>query len=177
MSVRSSTTLIAYASKHQSTREVAEEIAAEFARCGLPAELRSVERVPALDPYGAVVVGSAVYEEAWLPEASSFLVEHASELAERPLWLFSCGAVGTAGEVALGAGGDFPAPLGSLRRRLAPHDVAFFGGRLTADMLAPADRARHPALNRAVGDFRDWSEIRAWARGIAEALSAAPEAS
>ena len=167
-------TLIVYASKHRGTREIAEAIAAELERHGLEVVARSVERSVRLEAYDAVVIGSAIYEEAWLPEATAFLAEHVHELSDRPLWLFSSGTVGEGAWIGLPEGRDLPASLESLRRRIEPEGVAFFGGRLTAAMTSFDDRVRYPHLKRAEGDYRDWSAIRAWAARIAERLREIP---
>lgn len=162
--------LIAYASRNHGTAEIAEELARVLEERGLAAAARPVDRVASLEPYGAVVLGSAVYEEGWLPEAYAFLAAYAGELEGRPLWLFSSGTLGEDARVGLPGGRTLPAVLDRLGRRLEPAGTALFGGRLRPDMLSLADRLRQPALVRALGDYRDWERIRSWADGIADAL-------
>ena len=48
------------------------------------------------------------------------------------------------------------------------HEV--FGGKLDRSKLRFAEKAVVVALRAPEGDFRDFDEIRTWARGIAEQL-------
>jgi menaquinone-dependent protoporphyrinogen oxidase len=52
--------LVAYASKHASTAEIAERTAAAMREAGYAAEARPASEVQDLSGYGAVVLGSAV---------------------------------------------------------------------------------------------------------------------
>ncbi|MGO9754854.1 MAG: flavodoxin domain-containing protein [Solirubrobacteraceae bacterium] len=47
-----------------------------------------------LEPYDAVVLGSAVYAKHWRGDARHFLRHLGGELARRPFWVFSSGPVG-----------------------------------------------------------------------------------
>src|SRR5215510_2394587 len=90
--------LVAYASKHHSTAEIAEEIGKIIRYTdGLEVDVREVSTVTDLSPYGAVVLGSAVYMGQWQPAAAEFLKVHERELAQRPVWLFSSGPTGKGG--------------------------------------------------------------------------------
>jgi menaquinone-dependent protoporphyrinogen oxidase len=55
------TVLVTYASKHGSTKEIAERIAATLRRSGIETDLQPVEAVRDVEPYAAVVLGSAIY--------------------------------------------------------------------------------------------------------------------
>jgi menaquinone-dependent protoporphyrinogen oxidase len=87
--------LVAYASRHGATREIAERIAQVLRTAGLAAEARPATEVRDLAPYDAVVIGSAAYMFHWLKEASSFVHRHRAVLAAKPVWLFSSGPLGT----------------------------------------------------------------------------------
>jgi menaquinone-dependent protoporphyrinogen oxidase len=158
--------LVAYASKHGSTREVAEEIGRVLRDGGLHAEVAEARLVSDLAPYAAVVLGSALYAAHWQRDANRFVARHLAALRTRPVWLFSTGPLDHSADAGL-----LPAPP-SVAITIDPigaraHRV--FGGRLLADTpgLDPQVLATHP-----VGDFRDWDAIRAWAAGIAAALLA-----
>jgi menaquinone-dependent protoporphyrinogen IX oxidase len=69
--------LIAYASKHSSTQEIAERIAAKLRLQGCEAEVRPVGEVANVKSYSGIVVGSAVYFGRWLAEATDFVPETA----------------------------------------------------------------------------------------------------
>ena len=89
------TILVAYASAHWSTKGIAEEIADRLTKAGFKTALHSVGDLTDLRLYEAVVLGSAIHNQAWLPEAAEFLTSHASELARLPVWLFSVSSVGS----------------------------------------------------------------------------------
>src|SRR5215211_4260149 len=80
------TVLVAVASKHGATAEIADAIAEQLRR--------DAGDVKSLAGYDAVVLGSAVYAKRWRREARSFLRKHHDELAERPFWVFSSGYLG-----------------------------------------------------------------------------------
>ncbi len=171
--------LVAYASKHGSTQEIAERIAERLRAADLEAEALPVGDVRDVQRYDAVVLGSAVYMFHWMGEAKSFAGRHRADLAARPLWLFSSGPFGPEpldkeGRNKLEISG--PRELDDLRSSLGPREHRVFWGawdrknkpigfweRLVH--LMPAGRASLPDA-----DFRDWPNIEAWADGIAAEL-------
>ena len=70
--------LIAYASKHGSTREVADVIAAELEPSGLEVEVRPARAVEDPGAYDAVVLGAPLYMGRWHGDALSFLEPRSS---------------------------------------------------------------------------------------------------
>ena len=62
--------LVAYGSKHGSTAEIAEAIAATLREAGLQADCVKAGDVRSLEGYDAVVLGSAVYMRRWRRAAS-----------------------------------------------------------------------------------------------------------
>jgi len=157
------TVLIAYASKHGSTEGIANAIADALTACGVRADCVEASHVHALDPYDAVILGSAVYMRRWRPEARRFLRRHAHALAARPFWVFSSGPVGDPAD-------DNPAwsePPRTIGKALdlGARDHKVFGG------VARGALARN--LPAQWLDRRDWEEIRAWAGTIAAGLRVA----
>jgi menaquinone-dependent protoporphyrinogen oxidase len=155
--------LVAYATKHGSTREVAEAIAGELRELGLEADAAVAAVVDDLSPYDGVVVGGSLYMGRWHPDALRFLQRHRRALAIRPVAVFGMGPRTTeAGEVA-----DSRAQLGrSLAkvRGIDPFAVAIFGG-----VVDPA-QLRFPLNRLPATDARDWTAIRAWAGDVAAAF-------
>ena len=86
--------LVAYASKNGSTAEIAEAIAQDLQRRGLEVDCLEAGTVRHLEPYGAVVLGSAVYARRWRGSARQFLRRHRAVLPSMPWWVFSSGPVG-----------------------------------------------------------------------------------
>jgi menaquinone-dependent protoporphyrinogen oxidase len=163
--------LVAYASKRGSTAEIADAIADKLRESGLAVDCVAVDEVRTLDPYDAVVLGSAVYMKHWRGDARRFLHRHADELSHRPFWVFSSGPVGEAG------GTVDPAWLEPRRimdrvEHLGVREHVVFGGRLPTDPKNPLERSMVERTPRQYRDRRDWREIRAWAAGIASELQA-----
>lgn len=174
------TVLVTYASAMGSTREIAQRVASRMAvRLG-EVECRSVEDVKAVSGYKAVVVGSAIHNQAWLPQAVLFFARHAPELAGLPVWAFSVGMADA-----------LPKPF---RKRGAAVQQARIAGVLAKDVPLRGHRvfsgvyqaAQMPALLRVLfrltggrfGDLRDWTAVDAWADEIATRLAQpAPSAS
>jgi menaquinone-dependent protoporphyrinogen oxidase len=173
--------LVAYASKHGATREIAERIADTLRAAGQQAEARPVQATGDLAGYDALVVGSAAYAGHWLKEASEFLRRNRTILAGRPVWLFSSGPLGTKATDAKGQDlrvAAEPKEIAELRQTLEPRDHHVFFGALDPGKLSFAERSlrKLPAARAMLpeGDFRDWAEIETWASGIAHELAEAP---
>src|SRR5262245_10918042 len=162
-------TLVVYASKHGSTREVAEAVAAVLAEHGIASDLSAAHDVVSLDGYDAVVLGAALYMGRLHADARRLLEWERSELASRTVAVF-----------AMGPGSTDERELESSRRQLAkglarvselePVSTAVFGG-----VFDPA-RLHFPFNRMPATDARDWDAIRAWAAELATALSATPVA-
>ena len=157
--------LVAYATKSGSTGEIAAAIGATLRDTGLDVDVRSARDVKTLEPYGAVVLGSALYSAHWQRDANRFVKRHLAELQRCPVWLFSSGPLDHSAEF-----DDIPltehvapdvAPIGARGHRT-------FGGRLLEG--TPGVGASMLATHR-VGDFRNWAHIEAWARAIAATLT------
>ena len=168
--------LVAYASKHGSTRAVAERIAATLTAAGQPAVALSVAEVADPAPYDAFVIGSAAYYGSWLKEATAFVRVHRDLLATRPVWLFSSGPLGT--ELTDAEGGAEPKEFAEFKEAIRPRDLRVFFGVLDPGKLGLAERfVRALPAGRGLlpeGDFRDWAAIDSWATGIAQALARRP---
>ena len=165
--------LVAYASKHGATEEIAERIGVTLRAAGLAVDVDRAGEIDAVARYDAVVLGSAVYVGRWRGEASRFLKQHRDALAERPTWLFSSGPTGDGEPVEATSGWTFPASLKPLLESIAPRDVALFHGKLDPDELGFFERWIVRRVGAPEGDFRDLEAIDAWARSIAEALGPA----
>lgn len=165
--------LVAHASKHSGTMEVAEAIAAELRRAAdvasMPTavDVRSVDAVDDVKPYDAVVLGSAVYVGRWLRPARRFVHDNAEALRERPVWLFSSGPVGDPLTPSQDA-----SDIAEMASLVVAQDHRTFAGRLRRADLNLAERATVRAVRAAEGDYRDWDEVRSWAAGIADSLNA-----
>lgn len=165
------TVLVAYASQHGATREIAEDVARVLYERGAQVDVLAADDVRDLTPYGAVVFGSAVYRGEWLLEATDFVRRFADDLERLPVWLFSSGTAGDAPTETM-RGWTQPPLLSSLLGRIKPRDHAVFGGRFDPHRLSIGDWWRYPSLRGVKGDFRDWGGVEVWANGVANTLPA-----
>jgi menaquinone-dependent protoporphyrinogen oxidase len=166
------TILVTYASKHGSTEEIAERITATLRRAGMEADLKPVETVRDIEPYAAVVLGSAIYYGSWLKEAREFVHRNEAALAARPVWLFSSGPLG----VEVKDAETQPKELAEFHETVKPRDPRVFFGALDYSQLSFMERMVVKGVRAAEGDFRDWAAIEEWAESIAHALQPAAPA-
>ncbi|MGE5392992.1 MAG: flavodoxin domain-containing protein [Candidatus Saccharibacteria bacterium] len=175
--------LIAYASKYGSTKGITEFIGEKLRQHGMEAVAKDVGDIKDADLQGsdAFVIGSAAYMGTWLKQARQFVEQNKSQLAGKPVWLFSSGPVGS--EKTDKKGRDVlklsePKEFADFGALLKPKGLKVFFGSLYAEKLTglagfgyrlaqkmPAAKAAMPD-----GDFRDWKEIEAWTDSIAAAV-------
>lgn len=165
--------LVAYASRHHATAQMAQVIAEVLLHPpdDIPdatVEVRSVDDVYEIENFDAVVLGSAVYMGRWMKSARRFARDNEQALAGLPLWLFSSGPVGEPLAPAQEA-----ADATVLAESLGARGTRTFAGRLRVAELGFGERSTMRLAHAAEGDYRDWGEIRAWAADIARALAAA----
>ena len=160
--------LIAFASRHDSTHEIADVLAQEMRVAGHSVRVREVDAVKEIEQYEAAVIGSAIYMGTWMPEARHFVEEHKDTLAKIPVWLFSSGPLGKDD----GQPCTDPAHLDEVMRATRAHGHRLFTGKLDRSSLGLGERLIATVVKAPDGDFRDWEAVRAWAREIAMALPA-----
>jgi menaquinone-dependent protoporphyrinogen oxidase len=158
--------LVAVASKHGGTQEIAYGIGQVLSGHGLTTDVKNVETDGDIGKYQAVILGSAVYRGSWLKSAKHFVNKHRDELTARPVWLFSSGPVGDPLR---------PKPKDSVqveeimsKTKAREHHV--FAGRLDRRSLNLSERAMIKTVGSSEGDFREWGDVIAWATEIAHAL-------
>ena len=167
------TVLVAAASKHGATHEIAERIGSDLAELGFDVEVRRLEEVGSVGGYEAFVIGSAIYLGNWRKEARRFVEVHADELVPRPTWLFASGSITGDPPVA-----DDP---NAIRAKLVTELLAatharehkLFAGKLDTSKLGPFERTSVRMARAREGDHRDWDSIDEWASSIARELHAA----
>jgi len=159
--------LVAYATKHGSTREVAEIVGAGLSRTGLETVVRPAHEVDGLEPYDAVVLGGALYTGRWHRAAVAFLRRHRRALRTRPLAVFALGPRTLDDADVEGARAQLGRALEKVPE-VVPVATAVFGGVIDPTKL------RFPFNRMEASDARDWDAIRAWAGDVAEALAGNP---
>ncbi len=156
--------VVAYATKAGSTREVADVVARTLREHGLEADARPASEVGTLDPYRAVVLGTALYTGRIHRDAKRFLRTHRAQLAERPLAVFALGPKKLSDDEIASSRAQLDRALAA-HPELRPEPVAIFGG-----VVSP-ERLHFPFNRMPASDARDWDAIRAWADEVAATLT------
>jgi menaquinone-dependent protoporphyrinogen oxidase len=158
--------LVAFASRHGGTSEIATTLAQELRIAGYSVRVRSVDVVTDLAPYEAAIIGSAVYLGNWLPDARRFIEANRQRLTQIPVWLFSSGPLGESNQQPHAD----PAHLDAMMQATGARGHRIFVGKLDRSDLGPGERLVARIVKAPEGDFRDWDAIRDWAREIAATL-------
>ncbi|MDX6628457.1 MAG: menaquinone-dependent protoporphyrinogen oxidase [Gaiellales bacterium] len=158
--------LVATASRHGATQEIAEAIGRTLNAEGVGASVAAIADAGDPAAYDAFVLGSAVYMGHWLDAATKFVESRSTVLSARPTWLFSSGPIG-----------DPPRPsepeavdVADLVSKTRAKGHKLFAGKLDKRQLGFGERAVMLAFRAVEGDYRDWQEVEAWARAIAGEL-------
>ena len=148
--------LVAYATKHGSTQQVAEAIANTLQAHGAQVEIRPAREVH--EPIGdqdLVVLGAPIYSGRWHRDAHRFLKRHRDELLAVPVAVFGMGPREPGQEAWQRSRRQLDRALAK-RNWLKPSAVTVFGG---VDPPKPGAEQRR--------DLRNWDTIRTWADQIA----------
>lgn len=167
--------LVAYATAHGSTAEVAEFVGKILREREYDVTVANVTAVDNAPDYDVFVLGSAVHGGMWLTEMSQFLERFETVLVERPLFFFlTCIRV-------LEEGGYEHAVENYVNHdvleQFSMRELTAFAGKLDLTQVdwderwtlaARYDGASAPgSFNR---DFRDWDAIRQWTSRVADQL-------
>jgi menaquinone-dependent protoporphyrinogen oxidase len=163
--------LVAYASSFGSTRGVAERIAAKLREHAVGVELRSVQDVHGLDGYAAVILGSAVFNQRWIPAAEELVRGKEAALSRLPVWLFSVGTFDDRKRLIGPLMKREPKGIEEFEEAIRPRDYRVFAGVIDRHQWPLPSRIFFHALGGHLGDNRNWPEIEAWAAGIARELA------
>lgn len=163
--------LVTFASKHGSTRTLAQAIGGSLHSHGCQVRVLPADLVHSVADYDAVVIGSAVYHGHWLWDGRRLLKRVHVGLTERPIWLFSSGPIGgtVQGEAVIecGCGGGTPVPAGLLPALQGIHvlDHATFAGKV--DDRAAGIFEREVAR----GDWRNFRQVSDWGHLLGEQIA------
>lgn len=158
--------LVGYATRTDSTKEVAEAIGEVLAERGYTVDVKPLKDRPPVSGYDAVVLGSAVNGGAWLPEAMSYVESRRTELQALPVSVFCVHIMNM---------GDEPkhrarrlAYLDPVRKLISPRAEGFFAGKgpSSEDTSLIMRWAFRAFGGGGEGDCRDWDAIRRWARDL-----------
>lgn len=171
------TVLVTYASRAGSTQGVAEAIGRTLESAGAAVHVLPMADVTDLSAYDAVVAGSAIRSNIWLPEAMQFVEKHQAALARKPFAAFMvCITLAMKSADRYRAGViEWMQPVRDLVRPVAE---GHFAGALDFSKLPLFPEGitmRVPVLLGLFpkGDHRDWDAIDAWATTLIPLLGIA----
>lgn len=183
MGVNKMKALVVYGTRWGTATEIAEEIRKTMINEGLETDLIDARGLKDFDisPYGLVVVGSGIKIGKWTKSAQKFLKNYKSELANKKVALFvTCGAANK--EETCQEGWDkYLKKVAAEKLVNEPVDMALFGSVYDPDaklgfMYNMVKKSIKKDLEsqgldpNVRHDYRDWDEIRAWAKGLAEMI-------
>ena len=160
--------LIAYDSQCGSTGEVAVTIGKALCKSGAMVDTKYVKSVQALDDYSAVIIGSAIHREQFMPEATDFVISNKHVLCNLPVaYFFTCLTLAEDSEGARRKAGTFLDSLNAQAPQVKAVSVGRFAGVLDYSKLSFMYRTvmKRKMKKRGIqeGDYRDWDAIRSWA--------------
>lgn len=174
-----SRSLVVFASRYGSTKDVARAVAD-----GLGAELVNVLDHPDIEPYDLIVLGSPIYSGTYLPAMQRFLRHNKELLAQKKVAAFITAAADM--QVQVGLTGEEDERLftqqdfaDGLARLSGGHVIASrgFGGRLVVDKLDGPDRAAlewlyHYLMHKPLEgfDLLDPAAAYRWGEDLAEMI-------
>jgi len=171
--------LIVYASRYGVTQEIAEHIGCTLLKLRLETTVQPAQRADDPAGYDVAVIGSDTYYSRWMKPATKCVRRYRDALANRPVWFFSSGSLGSEANNAQDRSTRAvaqPKEIAEFRQTIKLRDHHVFIGALDPNKLGFTDRLRLKlAANRdkalfPLGDFRDWNDVEAWATNIAHAL-------
>ncbi len=161
--------LVAFATTHGATQEVAQAVAEVLRQNGLSVDIQPARQVRSLEGYRGVVLGAPMYMFKLHGDAKRFLGRHEKAFSGGlPLAVFSGGPFGEAEEKV------WQEVRGHLDKELAkfpairPAAVEIIGGRFDPDTLRFPYNLLPAMKSQPASDLRDWEKIRVWAAGLAE---------
>jgi len=165
--------LVTYATCTGSTVGVAEAIGKRLSEAGLSVDVLPMEEVAGLNGYDAVVAGSAVHGNQWLPEAVQFVEANRAALSARPFAAFLvCMTLAIKNGEYAAQVKEYMAPI----RALVPTvSEGCFTGILDIKKVPGARQRWMFRLSLLfgvwrTGDHRDWARINAWGDELAKLL-------
>lgn len=168
--------LIGYTSATWSSVEIAQQLADRLMKAGVAAVVRPIDSIESLRPYQAIVLGSALDDQDWLPGAAEFLRKFSEDLARLPLWLFSAGSVkelGSPFDSRIAALLGHPcAPAGKAQDRVQFRGHRHFAGTFERSAWSLLSDLFLKICGGTPDDRRDWHAINEWASEIAREVQA-----
>jgi menaquinone-dependent protoporphyrinogen oxidase len=156
--------LVAYATRAGSTVGVADAIAMVLRKRGFLVRIQPIKENPSVKGYQAVIIGSAIRQGNWLPEAIKFVRMNQEALRRVRVALFTVHMLNRGDDEQSRLNRE--AYLDALRPLILPIDHVFFPGKIDPERLSLIDRLLVRTVKSPLGDFRDWDKVGGWAQEL-----------
>lgn len=163
--------LVAYASQFGTTKEVAQSIGKTLDQEGYTVEVQWVKQVKSIDHYDAIIIGSAIQYDKWMPEAVEFVKTNQALLKQRTVaYFFTCMTLARRNEKTERKAVAYSDKLYALMPHINPISVGRFAGAIDYRKLSFFLRFMLKGFLSIVGiregDYRDWGAIQTWAKQL-----------
>ena len=157
-------TLITYATRTQSTAEIAAIIWQTLSTVDETVDILPVKKVTDLENYRAIILGSAVKYGKWLPEALHFVEKNRTAIKKVPLAIFSVHLMNLGDDETSRQRRE--TYLSSINNLVNPEKKVFFAGIGNWEKVPFMEGIIGKMIKAPEGDFRDWPAIRNWAEEL-----------
>jgi menaquinone-dependent protoporphyrinogen oxidase len=163
--------VVAYESEHGSTGEIAFNIEKILRENGHEASTRRISDIHDLDSYHAIIIGSPVRYDRWMPAARKFIQEKSEILAAMPVaYFFTSLALAVESEKSEKNAVKYAEKICSLAPEIKPVSIGMFAGVLDYSRFSFLFRMFLKAVFAMIGlregDYRDWGAVEEWVMEI-----------
>lgn len=157
--------LVAYASRYGSTGGVADAIGTELCSKNVAADVVLIENTGNINSYQGMIIGAPVYMGKWMSEAVDFVKKNRDILSKVPVaYFFVCMTLAQPTKKDRIEVLSYMEPILKAVPEIKPVGIGTFAGALDYNNLSWINKKILKSKGTPEGDFRDWNDIRAWAR-------------
>lgn len=167
--------LVAYATSHGSTTEVARRIGSVLEQNGHTVTVREAQYITDVSEYEAFVLGTAIESAAWLPAMTDFAMRFEHELSIKPVYVW-VNCIRVMEEFGMSHIMEHYMPK-ELLAKLNLRSITALAGKLDLKSVDWTERWTlstrydgHAWPTNFDGDFRDWDKIFEWAISVLKDL-------
>jgi menaquinone-dependent protoporphyrinogen oxidase len=166
--------LVTYASRTGTTSGIAEVISRRLSEKGYHVDVLPLEEVHDISDYNSIIIGSAIQNRQWLPEAMNFIMENQDQLRKIKTALFTvCITLSMKNSEKYLP--EIRKWVNPVKEMISPTREAYFAGKLDINKIASlSDRMKFRLSVLfgvwSEGDHRDWEAIREWTDDLVTVL-------
>ena len=159
--------LVTYGSWAGSAEEVAEEIARTMSGTDCEVDVIPADRVRDIEPYNAVVIGSAIHAGQMHPSVLAFLGKYRDALGNKKVAYFLvCLTMKDDTDENRCKVASYLEAAEEIAPNIEPVASGLFAGAMIYKKLPTGLRLIIRAMKAEEGDYRDWNTIRRWAEDV-----------